>query len=192
MYAYQNINDQELVMLLRKGDKRAYTEVYNRYKNLLYNHAYKKLGNHEEVKDILQELFTNLWNKRAEIPDTANLSGYLYSGMRNRIFNLFSRKQVENRYLASLREFVNERNYTTDLLVREKEFASLIQKEIDTLPPKMREVFLLSRKEYLSHKEIAEKLSISEQTVSKQVTNALKMLRLRLGSLFVLLFFINL
>lgn len=192
MYAFQNISDQELIMLLREGDKRAYTEIYNRYKNLLYNHAYKKLGNHDEVKDILQELFTNLWNKRAEIPDTINMSGYLYSGMRNRIFNLFSHKQVENRYLASLQEFINERNYTTDLLVREKEFASLIQKEIDTLPAKMREVFLLSRKEYLSHKEIAEKLSISEQTVSKQVTNALKILRLRLGSLFILLFFINL
>jgi RNA polymerase sigma-70 factor, ECF subfamily len=192
MYAFQNISDQELIMLLREGDKGAYTEVYNRYKNLLYNHAYKKLGNHDEVKDVLQELFTNLWNKRAEIPDTTNLSGYLYSVMRNRIFNLFSHKQVEHKYLASLQEFINERNFTTDLLIREKEFASLIQKEIDTLPPKMREVFLLSRKEYLSHKEIAEKLAISEQTVSKQVTNALKILRLRLGSLFILLFFINL
>jgi RNA polymerase sigma-70 factor (ECF subfamily) len=153
----------------------------------LYKHAYKKLGDPEEVKDVLQELFTNLWNKRAEIPVAMNLSGYLYAGIRNRVLNLLSHKEVENKYLTSIQRFTPEEDYSTDLAIREKELADLIQKEIDQLPPKMREVFLLSRKENLSHQEIAGQLSISEQTVAKQVTNALRILRLRLGSLFILL-----
>ena len=188
MYAYQNFTDQTLLTLLKQGDKEAYTVIYDRYKNLLYNHAYKKLGDPEEVKDVLQELFTNLWNKRADIPVAMNLSGYLYAGVRNRVLNLLSHKVVENKYLTSIQRNSPEEDYSTDLAIREKELADLIQKEIDQLPPKMREVFLLSRKENLTHQEIAGQLAISEQTVAKQVTNALRILRLRLGSLFILLF----
>jgi RNA polymerase sigma-70 factor (ECF subfamily) len=187
MHAYQSFTDQTLITLLRQGDKDAYTVIYDRYKNLLYNHAYKKLGDPEEVKDVLQELFTNLWNKRVDIPVAMNLSGYLYAGIRNRILNLLSHKEVENKYLTSIQQYTQEGDYSTDLVIREKEMADLIQKEIDQLPPKMREVFLLSRKENLSHHEIAEQLSISEQTVAKQVTNALRILRVRLGSFFLLL-----
>jgi RNA polymerase sigma-70 factor (ECF subfamily) len=192
MHTYQSFSDQALLTLLQQGDKEAYAEIYDRYKNLLYTHAYKKLGDPEEVKDVLQELFAYLWNKRADIPVTMNLSGYLYAGIRNRILNLLSHKQVENKYIVSIQQFIQEGAYTTDLAIREKEFADLIQKEIDLLPPKMREVFLLSRSAHLTHQEIAEKMSISEQTVAKQVTNALKILRGRLGPLFILLFFVQL
>jgi len=185
-----NLTDDELIILLKEGDKPAYTEIYNRYKTLLQSHGYRKLGDPEEVKDILQELFANLWTKRSEIPATTNLSGYLYIAMRNKVFNVLSHKQIENKYVQSLQQFIDDGNYITDA-IREKEFALLIQKEIDILPPKMKEVFILSRKEYLSHREISEKLQISEQTVSKQITNALKILRVKLGTLFFLLYFIK-
>lgn len=188
MHAYQHFDDHTLLALLRQGDKEAYTVIYDRYKNLLYNHACKKLGDAEEVKDALQELFTNLWNKRADIPVAVNLSAYLYTAIRNRILNLLSHKQVEHKYISSLQQFIQQEAYTTDLAIQEKELAALIQKEIDLLPAKMREVFLLSRSAHLSHQQIAEQLSISEQTVAKQMSNALKILRVRLGSLVVLLF----
>lgn len=190
MHAYLSYTDQTLFSLLKQGDQEAYTVIYDRYKNLLYDHAYKKLGNAEEVKDVLQELFTQLWNKRAEINVATNLSGYLYAGIRNRILNLLSHKEVEHRYIASIQQYIQEGDHTTELAIREKEFSALIQKEIDALPTKMREVFLLSRKEHLSHQQIAEQLSISEQTVAKQVTNALRILRVRLGSFIFLLFFL--
>jgi len=188
MSMYSNLNDQELISLLKEGDEVAYTEIYNRYKRLLQNHACKKLGDFEEVKDVLQELFVNLWTKRAEIPETTNLSGYLYTAVRNRIFNILSHKQVVSKYVQSLQTFINEESYITDHLVREKEFSLLIQKEIDTLPIKMKQVFELSRKSGLSHKEIANQLSISEQTVSKQITNALRILKVKLGVLWILVF----
>lgn len=191
MLLYRNLNDQELTILLKGGDEHAYTEIYNRYKRVLQNHAYKKLGDFEEVKDILQDFFVNLWTKREEIPLTTNLSGYLYTAIRNRIFNILAHKQVESKYVQSLQTFINEDNYITDHLVREKEFTLLIQKEIDALPLKMREVFELSRKSGLSHKEIANQLCISDQTVSKQITNALKILKVKLGVLWILFFLLD-
>jgi len=188
MLMYSNLNDQELMFLLREGDELAYTEIYNRYKRLLQSHAYKKLGDFEEVKDVLQELFTNLWTKRTEIPAAINLSGYLYTVLRNRIFNIAAHKQIASKYVQSLQNFIDEDHCIADHLIREKELALLIQKEIDALPSRMREVFELSRKSGFSHREIADQLDISEQTVSKQITNALKTLKVRLSLLWILVF----
>jgi RNA polymerase sigma-70 factor (family 1) len=187
MWDYKRLSDGELSALLKEGDKLAYAEIYNRYKKILQSHIYKKLGNFEEVKDVLQDLFIKLWANRADLPVTENLPGYLFSSARNRVFNHLSHKKVESRYLDSIQAFVNEGHYITDLLIREKEFSRIIRQEIDALPPKMREVFKLSRDSHLSHDEIASRLSISPQTVSRQISNALKILRVKLGSLFFFL-----
>jgi len=185
---YSSYEDQTLIALLKEGDKAAFTEIYNRYKQLLQSHAYKKLGDFDEVKDVLQDLFTQLWQKRADIPETTNLSGYLYIAVRNKVFNLLAHRNINDNYIQSLQEFVREENYVTDLLVREKEFLAMINQEIDALPPKMRTVFRFSRNSGLSHKEIASQLNLSEQTVSKQITNALKILRTKLGAHFFMFF----
>ncbi|WP_082035883.1 RNA polymerase sigma factor [Pedobacter lusitanus] len=183
--SYAELPDDDLIVGLRAGDKHAYTEIYNRYKNVLQNHAYKKLGDFEEVKDVLQELFTQLWVKREEL-QTTNLSGYLYVAIRNKIFNLHAHRIVKSKYIESLEEYIDSGNFSTDNRVREKEFTEMINKEIDALPLKMRTVFLLSRSKGFSHKEIAETLNIAEQTVSKQITNALKILRMRFQVFFFL------
>lgn len=189
MCAYQNSNDQELINLLKQGDRYAFTEIYDRHKSLLQRHAYKKLGDLDEANDILQELFVNLWDKRFDLSITTNLSGYLYSAMRNKILKRFAHKQVEDKYLVSLQHFLNQADYCTELTIRENEMAAIIQKEIDQLPARMREIFLLSRRDNLSHCEIAKRLSLAEPTISKQISNALKVLKYRLGLFFFIIFF---
>lgn len=181
MTDYKLLTDHELFSLLKLDDRAAFAEIYNRYKGPLYIHAFNKLRDKEEVRDVLQQLFSVLWIKREEISLKTNLAGYLYAAIRNRIFKVIAHKNVESTYIASIQQSVNYEEAITDYTVRENEFRKLIDKEIALLPPKMREIFELSRKEYLSHKEIAEKLGISEQTVSKQVSNALKILRTKLG-----------
>lgn len=143
----------------------------------------------DEVEDVIQELFIYLWDKRETLNFTVSLSGYLFTAVRNRVFNVYIKKKREASYLTSLQEFIESGEYTTDLIVREKEFAVIIEKEIEALPTRMREVFLLSRDAGLTHKQIAAQLGTSELTVTTQIRNALKVLRLRLGSLFSLLLF---
>lgn len=178
---YESTSDTELVDLLRSGNRLAYTEIYNRYKVVLHTHAYKWMRDREEARDMIHELFTFLWDKRADIQFNSNLSGYLYVSLRNKIFNRVSRKKIESEYVSSLQSFIDEGNCVTDHLVRGRLLAKLIEKEIAALPPKMREVFELSRKYNLSHKEIAEQLGLSDQTVRKHIQHALKILRTRLG-----------
>jgi len=183
MADYSKLCDSELQHLLILGDTYAFTEIYNRYKGVLHQHALNMLRDRDEAKDILQELFTSLWINRESTTMQSNLSGYLYTGIRNRVLNLIAHRQVESKYISSLGDFINKGEFVTDHRVRERQLAELIEKEIDALPPKMRDVFRLSRMSNLSHKEIAEELSLSEQTVRTQVRNALRLLRVKLGFL---------
>lgn len=186
---YKLYTDQELVFLLKIGDSIAYTEIFNRYERLLYIHAYKRLQNREEARDIIQDIFIILWAKKNELNFNYSLRAYLYTSVRNRIFDLISHKKVASNYFLSLQTVVNIGDHITDHRVRLNQLNALIEKEISELPTKMREVFQLSRGEQLSHSEIADRLQISEQTVKKQVQNALKILKVKLGPLFSLLFF---
>ncbi|MCW3464890.1 RNA polymerase sigma factor [Chitinophaga nivalis] len=187
MTDYTVLSDPELATLLAADSELAFAEIYRRYSRLLFGYACKKLQDPEEAKDIVQEIFVQLWNKRNTYSMQTSLAGYLYRSVRNRALDLFAHKKVADQYLTSLQHFLDQDNILTDHLVREKEITLLIEKEIAALPPKMREVFELSRKAHLSHREIADRLHISEQTVTKQVKKALKLLKVRLGVLLYLI-----
>jgi RNA polymerase sigma-70 factor (family 1) len=180
--------DVELFARLQQDDHAAYTEIYGKYSRLLFTHAYKKVGDRELSRDLVQDLFTALWVKRQEIIIKTVPSAYLYTALRNRILDHIAHQNVSLGYAAYLENYTLGTNDLTDHLIRHKQLMQLIEQEIAALPEKMRQVFELSRKEHLSHKEIAVELGISEQTVRKQIQNALKIMRPRLGVLFVLIF----
>lgn len=184
MSVYSKHSDSELVALLRLGNRAAYTEIYKRFTAILYSHAYAKLQDREEARDVIQELFTVLWVKREDIAIETNLPGYLYCAVRNRVLNAISHRRVESSYFSQLQVSIHEYESVTDHRVREKELSQLIEKEIAGLPLKMREVFELSRKNNLSRKEIATQLNLSEKTVKNQINNALKVLRVKMNDFF--------
>ncbi|EDM36205.1 RNA polymerase ECF-type sigma factor [Pedobacter sp. BAL39] len=189
MLEYSTLSDAELTVLLKLGDRTAYTEIYHRYKFVLHNHAWNKTRNREEAQDAIQEVFAMLWAKREQLSLETNLAGYLYTSVRNHILNQIVRKEVQTKYINSIHQFAEEEPVVTDYRARENQLKQLIEKEIAALPPRMRLVFELSRKSHLTHKEIAEQLGTSEQTIKKQMTNTLRVLRVKLG-LFVYVFFL--
>lgn len=190
MALYRSYSDSELAALLRSGDRAAFAEIYERFKGPLYVHAFHRLGDREETKDLLQQLFTTLWENRESLEIRGQLSGYLFTSVRNRVLKFVAHQQVSSAYIASVQASVQAADGLTDRLVREKELLALIEQEIAALPPKMREIFELSRKQHLSNDEIAEQLGISEKTVRNQVNNALHTLRVKLGILGVLIFYL--
>jgi RNA polymerase sigma-70 factor (family 1) len=191
MRNYAVLSNDELSALLNKGDHQAYEQLYQRYFRLLYIYAYKKLRDEEQAKDILQEFFTELWDKRKTTVFSTNISGYFFSAINNRIINYFARESVKSKYIESFSGFLTSENATTDHLVREKQLTELIEAEIQALPSKMRQVFEMSRKLHLSNKEIADQLDISERTVETQISNALFRLRTKLGVVIFLLYICN-
>jgi RNA polymerase sigma-70 factor (ECF subfamily) len=187
MAIYSSYTDQALAALLKEGDKTSFTEVFNRYHALLYAHAFNKLRNEEDADDVVQELFTKLWLKRTDLDAGNNLAGYLFRGLRNAIFDLIKHKRIVSTYEESFAGFVASNGVETDHLIREKQFAELIEREIAALPPRMREVFELRRKENLSNKEIAQRMEITESTVADQMKKALRILKARIGLALILI-----
>ena len=186
MRSLNNFSDEHLVSLLKEGNRDAFAEIYNRYKGLLYVHAFNKLRDEAEAADIVHDLFAALWDKHETLEIIGHLSGYLYTSTRNRIFKLIAKKSNAQTYITAIAKSINDGHCITDHRVRQNMLTEIIEKEIASLPTKMRIVFELSRKANLSHKEIAEQLDISEETVKSHITHALKQLRVKLGILLYL------
>ncbi|SMC55365.1 RNA polymerase sigma factor [Pedobacter africanus] len=191
MNIYSTHNDLELVALLKEGNEAAFAEIYERYHRLLYLYAYRKLKDDEDTKDLVQEVFTWLWNQRKNFELKTTLAGYLYKMVLNRVFDIFKHKNIVHKYIESGQHFIEIDSTETDYLIREKDIAGLIAREIAAMPPKMREIFELKNKAFLSTKEIASQLEISEHTVSTQLKRASKHLRTKLGIVVWLLYLLG-
>lgn len=164
-------------------DELAFAEVFSRYRSLLYNFAYKKLRDKDGAKDIVQDLFIRLWSIDNDFELKTSLNSYMYRSILNSVLNVVKHDLVKEEYVSSLQYMMDQSTEESDFKIREKDIEKLIEMEIAALPGQMREVFTLRRKEFLSNKEVAEKLGISEQTVETHMKRALRVLRKRLGNL---------
>jgi RNA polymerase sigma-70 factor (family 1) len=187
MALYGPYNDKELLRNLNEGDAGAFAEIYERYWDKLLIYVMKGVRRQEDAEDIVQELFVSIWRRRGDLDIAQALSTYLfnsarYAAMRHISQNITKYKHLET-LAASLGKDGGSDSLGIEALIFSRELEGKIDGAIGQLPEKMREVFLLSRREQLSYKEIAERLSISEETVRKQIYKALQILRDQLGNL---------
>lgn len=187
MNVYTQLTDDVLADLLEGRDEQAFTELYHRYWGVMFSHARRMVKDDELASDAVQEIFSNLWDRSATLEIKGTIAGYLYTALRNHILNLIEKQRVRNNYLSSLEQWMEGGHQEAEEQLYVKELHQLIESEVQSLPPKMREIFELSRKAYLSYKEIADTVNISEGTVKKQIYNALKILKGRLLSMFFML-----
>lgn len=181
MPVYTGYLDSKLLDLLNEGNDAAFTEIYDRYWGILYLHAWKMLQDEVAAKDVVQEVFISLWTRSEELKVTGSLSAYLFVAVRNKVLSLIRNNKVRNDYTGLFSLYIEEHRNTTLEQLHEKELLETIEEVIRSMPEKMRRVFELSRKEYLSHRQIAEQLNISEKTVKRQVSNALQILRTQIN-----------
>ncbi|MGN8072620.1 RNA polymerase sigma factor [Mucilaginibacter sp. 22184] len=172
-----HLGDDELLQRLQSGEKQAYRVIYDRYWPILFRHCRKMLQDDTEAQDIVQEIFTMLWIKTNDAGIAPPLGAFLYIAVRNKVLDHLKNKKVKGKFMESLKDMKESADFITDSLIRERQLAVEIEKEVAALPAKMRAVFELSRNEHLGHKEIAEQLAISSNTVKKQISNALQILR---------------
>ncbi len=182
--------DQELLVLIHQDNREAFDQIYFRYWKKLFMYAGKTVRNESEAEDIVQEVFISLWKRRAELLDIVSLSSYLHGAIRFKSLTYIRNNLYKNNYLSSLKEIFEEGVDMVTEYINLEELNDVIHVEISKLPPKMREIFVLSRVEQMSHREIAEHLNISDKTVKKQINRSLNQFRLVLneksGSILVL------
>ncbi|CAM4056850.1 RNA polymerase sigma-70 factor, ECF subfamily [Pedobacter westerhofensis] len=181
MAKYTNLPAEELVSLIKSDDKQAFAEFYDRYKGPLYFQAFRMLGDDEQAKDVVQEMFIRLWETRHSISVKTTVEAYVFRSIRHKVIDFIRHQKTITRYLDSLECYLEKGTAALDESYIEKETLALFRLALASLPARMREVFDLSRNQGLSHKQIAEELCISEHTVKKQINKAIKHLRLRIN-----------
>lgn len=181
---YTLYDDAQLAALIQQRDTYAFRELYNRYFPLLVSFARKATNNDQDAEDIVQEIFITLHQKCERINLDYPIKSYLYVSVRNSLLNFYRNNKRRSEILARFIAYDEKTGYEADHNLREKELARLIEAEIENLPPRTRAIFEMSRKQYLSRKQIAEAQGVSEKTVKKQIQVALNKLRSRLGCFF--------
>jgi RNA polymerase sigma-70 factor (ECF subfamily) len=169
-------SDHELLALLSKGNDAAFTEIYDRYWEKMADYAIRLTKSEEEGADIVQEIFVSIWNRREVIEVKGTLAAYLIKGTRNLSLKYMEKNLHKNKFLERLSATMQSATNETHDPVSFKRLQEHIDGTIERLPSKMKAIYVLSRDEQLSHKEIANRLGIAENTVKKQISNALKIL----------------
>ncbi|QJB36561.1 RNA polymerase sigma-70 factor [Chitinophaga oryzae] len=185
MPAYHVYEDSELLDFMKSGNEAAFDEIYHRHWHTLYHAAYYLLQEEAPAMDIVQDVFVWFWEHRDHLVLTT-LRGYLLMAVRYKAANYFRRRKVRAAFAAETAMQAREEG-ALDHALELKELKAVIAHFTATLPDRCREVFQLSRQDHLSNREIARQLGISEKTVENQLTIALKKLRVRLGSMSLLM-----
>lgn len=180
----KELSDRDLIALLHVDDHQAFAEFTRRYWQDLYRHVSVKIKNTEEAQDIVQEIFFGVWKNRAQIrcDDQGRLSSYLYKSAKYASINYFSRPGVAIRAAEVFEELLAYPAAVKSdegLLIREMH--SVVDAELNELPDRLQLPYRLSREQHLSIREIALRLSVSEQTVKNNITDVLNRIRFRLG-----------
>lgn len=178
MYATDILNDERaLVLRLIGGDEDAFCELYAAYKNRLIYFAMRFLKSREYAEDIFQDAFAVVWQGRRFINPDASFSAYLYTIVRNRILNqlrdLSNQDKLREQILS---QAVNYTNETKDEIIA-NDLRQFISRALQQLTPRQREIFQMSRERQMSHREIAEVLGISVNTVQESISISLRTLR---------------
>jgi RNA polymerase sigma-70 factor (ECF subfamily) len=191
---YQHLTDEELLSLLRKNDKQAFAEIYDRYWEQMSLYVLKITRSPEDTCDIVQDVFVSIWKRRYELNISGSMKAYLLKSVRNLSIRYIEKNINKQGFLNALSAYYEHLDTSAMNKLELQELESRLAGVVARLPHKMQEVYVLSRHENLSHKEIAKRLGIAETTVKKQVSNALKLIRTEVSSadIMVLIFLFSL
>lgn len=182
----KKLSDEELFKLVRQENDRAFTILFDRYKVLLFRHIYQRTKSVIESEDILQNVFVSLWKNRATVEIKDSIQPYLMGAAKRGVFALYAKTAKEISHVHLLKAKAEPFEYPAEDFFIAKEMKYFMDMEVQKMPSTMRKVFQLSRKEYISVREIALLLGISEQTVKNNITMALQRLRIKLASKYII------
>jgi len=182
-------NESLLVQNLSKGNLLAFNTLYNEYSNRLYRFALGYLKSEAEAEELVQEVFTKIWEKRADLKRELSFKSFLFTIAFNIIRRHFRTKAYLSEYFKT--GVISEPDMQTSQKITYDSLYQYITELVNQLPERRKEIFIKSRFEGLSINEIAEKLKISHKTVENQLTDALKFIRTNLNreNIPVILFF---
>lgn len=170
----EKLSDQKLIKQIVQGNEVAFAHLFDKYWKTLSNTAFKVLKDRDAAHDIVQEFFVEIWTKRGSL-SVEHVSSYLHTAVKYKVINYIHKNKVPMDSLDFVDDFKSLN--TTEEFLDLKELDELLKKSIAELPPQCSIVFRMSRFDYMSNKEIAEKLNLSVRTVENHIAQAIRILK---------------
>lgn len=177
-------NIQEYASELRSGSEKTFREIMEHWYSRLFNFANGYLNNRENSREVIQDVFLQLWHHRQKLADNTSLNAYLFTLTRNRCIDMVRRERLMLQFRTDKQEEyarLSENYHALSDPILDQIFAAELQTEIDkavnSLPEQCRKVFIMSRTNGMKNKEISRILNLSEKTVESHLTKALRSIR---------------
>ena len=173
-------NDRDLLARLRSGDHDAFEAIFRQWYEPVVRSASRVLRDVEVAEELSQDVFLELWRRREALAPDSSVAGYLMQAVRNRALNHLRHLAVQRKSVVYV-EAMCEPAEPADAQVQASELQTALRQAIADLPPRTREVFVMSRERGLRYSEIAEELGVSVKAVEANMSRALRILRERLA-----------
>ena len=181
--------DKYLILQMQDNNVQAFDTLFSKYHKKLFGFAFSLLKSREDSKEIVQEAFCRIWNRRRELDSSKSFKSFLFTVSYNLIVDQLRQRLKEQEYREYIHSCFEKRAFNHNKIDYEI-IAGQVQSAVEELPEKRRQVYMLSRENGMSQKEIAAKLGISVKTVENQINISLKHIRMRLGKNILPLLFL--
>ena len=173
----QDIKEVSFVFALQRGEASAVDYFFNKYAKQLYRFAFSYLKSESDAEEIVQEIFLKIWEKRKNIDPNQAFKKYLFTITLNSIRKNFLQKAKEEKFKLELYNVLLEQSIEEKEEINYHSYLKILNEQIELLPEKRKEIFVMHKKEGLTVKEVSEILNISPKTVENQLTSAIKSIR---------------
>jgi RNA polymerase sigma-70 factor (ECF subfamily) len=183
------------IAALRKGEKKAYEEIYSEFFGVLYHLCLQYLHQEKVAEEIVQDTFLKLWEIRETLNEQINIRSFLYTITKNNCLNHLRNQKISLKHQENMKYLEMQFNYEAleklGNYIQFEELRNKIDDAISTLPSEIIETFRLSRFDEFSYKEIADQQGISIKTVEARISKALRILRVELKDYLPLIYLIS-
>ena len=166
-----------LVARLKRGDKKAFEQLFHRYVERIYYFSIKYLGDQHEAEETTQEVFVKLWANRDQLKEDLSFKSYLFMVCRNAVIDVFRKRKIHQEACKEMAARIEPLSLTPDDVYEYNNLVRVLNEFVAALPERRRKIYQLSRERGQSHKDIAVELGISIKTVETQIRLAIKQLR---------------
>lgn len=184
MVDYRKPSEADLIEGLRNGDRDAFTVIYKEYWFRMFTVAHRKLQNRELAEELIQDIFTRLWKERETIR-ISQLDFYLFSAVRYEVIDQIRAASRQHTYEEYYKAFSSFEDLNTENTVAFNDLVQMIDKGLEILPAKSREIFRLNRFQHLAVAQIAVQMDLSEKAVEYHLTKATKSIRIYLKEILI-------
>ena len=172
--------DSELVVKLKEGDVKAFEMLYLRYSVNLYRFAFKYLRSKEEAEELVQSVFLKIWEIKGTLKTDTSFKSFIYTIVYNDMCVIFRKRKYNQEYLKESFSSVNSLVIEEEDRIDSKSQLERIEQILENLPEKQKSVFIKSRYEGKSTKDIAIEVGLSPGTVDNYISATIKIIKEKL------------